>query len=225
MRTLYGLLIILGVMAPKCQGASMSLSASDDFVAYSTGAASSHTTTLRLTNTSADPAEIVVWQVGLTIEQGTGAIGSVEIESFSTPSDYLFSAQSPSGPTQAFYILPGSIGFFSDFGLPSGTVVSPSEVRNLLNLTLAFSPDARGDFRLVLNPFSEEPVGSSSWGDAATPFPTPFGNAPTESSLEDRTLLTISISSVPEPSCFAQACGVLVLTLSRHCSRRARYSP
>jgi hypothetical protein len=208
MRTMCGCSIIaLSLVVTECRSECLELSAVDGLVPIPSGSTTSHTTTLRLTNTSPHPAEVVVWQIGLSVVPDASAVGSVEIASSFTPDDYLLDTLSPFGPLPSFDTpLPGVVGRFSDaaFGSPLGGIIAPGETRNLLQLTLAFSPGAAGTFSVVLHPFANGFM-DSSWGASGFGEPIPFCDG-----SQVTTLFTLSLNAVPEPTS-AQLCGGILL--------------
>jgi hypothetical protein len=227
-RTGYGIGAILFIFgAPVGQCASLSTTASPSAITIPANSDVSVSTTLELKNSGPDDVNLVVWQVALAVVPDAGAVGTVEIEGFGTPTDYLLTGLSPFGPVLAFgATLPNATGVFTDaaFGDPTGGLIPAGGARNILDLQISVHSGASGSFRLLVLPFDDDPSMSSSWGDASFPVPTQFDHAGPGASESERTLVTISVAAIPEPSGVSIAATGLLAALMIH-ARAACSSP
>jgi hypothetical protein len=205
-RVLYTFAVFSGIVE-QSQSATLEVVASQPQITVPSGTSAAQVSLL-LRNPGLESAAPVIWQTALVLVPDPGSSGSMEIASFSAPIDYVFAGLSPFGPMPSFgSALPGASASFSDAALssPAGGHVAAAASVGLLDLTVSIAPGTSGAYRLVLKPFNEDPLDSSSWGDATAPFPTPFVNGGVDLTSEQRTLTTIVVQPVPEPASLAVA--------------------
>ena len=187
-------------MGHTCHG--LTVDATSNALSLSPGGSAGQAT-LRLTNSSAAPEELFVWQLGLSVVPTQGAVGSVSIVGFNQPSNYLLAAQTMFGPTLAFgSTLPSPSAVWSDVSsTPAGGVIAAGGSRNLLGVLFSASAMASGTFQVQLLPADADPTLASLWLGSTTPVPAAFENAGPGASAVQRTVLTIEVHPVPEPLC------------------------
>lgn len=132
---------------------------------------------LQVRNESSGSVSVLSWLANLQLQAAAGSQGSLVFEAVATPVDSLFGADpgpisdlvAPSDHLQATDA--DVIGF-------TGATVVPSEVRNILELTVAASSDAAGSFELVSLAFDPAmPDQGFSWLEFGGIEPLAFENS------------------------------------------------
>lgn len=175
-----------------------------------------------LKNAESTPQALAVWFISLEVVADAASVGTVKFSSVTEPPEYPFVGVTPFGPQLAFGgPLPTALASFSDAPLlaPDGVEIAGDATVNLFDLHLNLSPDADGDFRIVMFSFDSPQPTSSSWSAGSAPE-TPL--AFTNSTLVERTLVEISVANVPEPALLTMAaCAGAIPAISRALRRKA----
>ncbi len=189
------------------------------------GAQSTFVVPLKLSNPEITETHVAVWLTTLQILPDATAVGSAKFLSVSQPDDYFMKDMTPFGPMLVLGGPPPTLqATFSDAALlsPTGAPVPAQSAVSLFDVTIELSPDALGKFRVVMLPFDLQTIESSSWSlaaDAGTQLT--FDNGEAGDGLTERTLATIEIIPVPEPSMAMLTSAIGVVFLRR---RRGRMS-
>jgi hypothetical protein len=189
------------------------------------GAQSTKVVPLKLTNSESTTTFVAVWLATLQILPDATAVGSAKFLSASQPDDYFMKDLTPFGPQLVLGGPPPTLqATFSDaaFLSPTGAPVPAQATVSLFDVTIELSPDALGKFRVVMLPFDLQTIESSSWSlatNAGTQLT--FDNGEAGDGLTERTLATIEIIPVPEPSMAMLTSAIGVVFLRR---RRGRMS-
>jgi hypothetical protein len=183
--------------------------------------ATSPTLLVRMEDEDIPSATIGAWALQLRITPDAGAIGSVNFDVASTPSDYLFSGR-PTG--QSIVVSPNllvamDVDLGELFSLPP--VVIPPTGASLLDISFVASSDAHGLFLIEALPLQSIDIGSY-WTASGDFNGQSFANE-TNDGIVLATLVVGQQTLVPEPNTM---CHWLVMCLSLvvrlHFWRRAR---
>ena len=220
-----GSLMLLMAVRTNCQ-AGFVVDASPSLVGVTSSANVTVSATVRLTNSSVGAEELLVWQAGLSIVPAPSAMGAVTISGINQPLDYVLKDVSIFGPTLAFgSTVPSAFVVLADASAAlSGGAVPPGGTGSLLGLTIAIPAGASGSYRLEMTPFDADPDKASMWLGSSSPFPVPYDNAGPGAGSGPRTLMTINVQAVPEPSgqVLILCCATAASVVNRISSRWAR---
>ena len=165
---------------------------------YDAASATESSITIQLHNESNNLENLILWQIGLSIVSDSNSVGSVEIESFDAPMVPFLNSLGPSvrPPT----MLPGTEVILTDLDMsvpPAmlGKNILTGATHDLVTISLANSPDARGSFYLALAGF--DTVTGSAWSGLVPP-PRSFANM-AGTVLPDTIVLAELVFIVPEP--------------------------
>ena len=187
------------------------------------GAQSTISVPLKLTNPESTTTSVAVWLTTLQILPDATAVGSVKFLSASEPDDYFMKGLTPFGPNLVLGGPPPTLqATFSDaaFLSPTGAPVPAESTVSLFDVSIELSPDALGKFRVVMLPFNLQTIESSSWSlgsDGGTQLT--FDNGEAGDGLTERTLATIEVVPVPEPSMATLTSALGVVFLRRYRGR------
>lgn len=194
-------------MAGRSQAAMAStlrLIAEHPSISVTTGASTTLKASINITNGGDSTASLAIWLATLQVIADSAALGDVQFLAVAQPNDYLLKDASPFGPMLVFGgPAPTSTATFSDAAIlaESGVLLTAHETFSLFDVELAISPNAIGKFYIVMGSFGEDPMASSSWSDPIAPeIPRAFENGRVGSTIADRTLVEITVISVPEPT-------------------------
>ncbi len=206
------------LIATAGRAATLNVTSPSSPISISQGA--NQTMALKLQNIESVVAQIAVWQVALSIEPEPGAMGTVEILNFSTPSDYVFNSLTSFGIAHVFGgELPSASAVFSDalVSVPPAAVLDGLTLAGLLDLTLVASHDATGEFRILMQPITGE-FTDAFWIDPVEQGPILFGNDGPNATRNERTLTILRIATVPEQCGGGAALAMMGLVhfLNRH---------
>jgi hypothetical protein len=189
------------------------------------GAQSSFIVPLKLSNLELTATPIAVWLTTLQIVPDPTTVGSAKFLSVSQPEDYFMKDMTPFGPMLvAGGPPPTTQATFSDAALLSlaGAIAPAQSAVSLFDVAIELSPDALGKFHVVMLPFDLQSFESSSWSHISAPeVQLPFENGESGDGMLERTLATVEIIAVPEPSIvlLASACSVVFLFLGKNRGR------
>jgi hypothetical protein len=204
-------------MASRSQAAmaaTLRLVAEHPSISVTVGASTTLKASINLTNSGDSTASLAIWLATLQVIADSAALGEVRFLAAAQPNDYLLKDASPFGPMLVFGgPVPTSTATFSDAAIlaESGVLLPAHETSSLFDVELAISPNAIGKFYIVMGPFGEDAMTSSSWSDPITPeMPRAFENGAVGSTIADRTLVEINVISVPEPTALQTIAGMTI---------------
>ena len=187
------------------------------------GAQSTFAVPLKLSNPELTATPVAVWLTTLQILPDPTAVGSAKFLSVSQPDDYFMKDLTPFGPMLVAGGPPPTMqATFSDAALlsPTGAPVPAQSAVSLFDVSIELSPDALGKFYVVMLPFDLQTIESSSWSHQSVPeVQLPFDNGEAGDGLTERTLATIEIIAVPEPSTAILASAFSVVLFRRNRGR------
>lgn len=203
-RAILTVTFVFGAMSLTSMAAALRVVAETPEMKLVQGAQSIFVVPLKLSNPELAETRVAVWLMTLQVLPDPTAVGSVKFLSVSQPDDYFIKDMTPFGPMLvAGGPPPTTRATFSDAALlsPTGAPVPAQSAASLIDVSIELSPDALGKFHVVMLPFDLQSFESTSWSHILAPdVQLPFDNGEVGDELTERTLATIEIIAVPEPS-------------------------
>jgi hypothetical protein len=174
-------------------------SSSPFVISFDGNAQSSYELILQAVNESQTDAAVVAWQLDLELQPLPGSQGALLFQNAEAPPNSLF-GQTPGPMTDLAEPSAAVFAFDSDSVDFEGEVVAGQSFRNILQLSLAASPNSVGSFQLVTPVFDpQNPDTGSAWFAAGAAEPEPFGNSSPGQSAGFTLLGTINVTQASSP--------------------------
>jgi hypothetical protein len=140
---------------------------------------------------------LFAWSLGLEIQRGAGAVGSLEFASASLPPNYLLANRSD-GLVPAFAGPSTSILAIGDTDSQFQGIQVPVSGANLLATTFTATPGTRGEFQILVVPSVSPFVNGAYWFSSDFTKPLDFANVPFGGPAIAIGEVTVT-SPIPEP--------------------------